>query len=67
MRHLQQQPGAVTGFRIAAACAAMGEVNQYLEPLLDNVVGLAALDVGDKADTASIVLVPRIVETLFRW
>ena len=67
MRHLQQQAGAVTCFRIAAACAAMGEVDENLESLLNDVVGLAALDVSYKADAASIMLVLGVVETLFRW
>ena len=33
-------------------------------PFVDDVVGFLALDVGDKADAAGVVLVARVVETL---
>ena len=45
----------------------MGEVNENLQALLNNVVSFVALDIGHEADATSIMLVLRVVETLFRW
>ena len=66
VRNLNQDAGAVAGFRIAAAGAAMRQVDEDLQSLGDDVVRLLALDVDDEADTAGVVLVLRIVETLLR-
>ena len=44
----------------------MVEIDEELQPLRDDRVGLGALDVGDKADAARVMLVARIVKTLFR-
>ena len=38
----------------------MGEVLEDLQPLADDVVRLAALDVDDEADAAGVVLVPGV-------
>ncbi len=64
VRDLDQHSGAVAGFRIASASAAVGQVDQDLNALDDNVVRLLALDVGDEADAARIMLVAGIVKTL---
>ena len=64
VRNLDQDAGAVAGFRIAAAGAAMRQVDQDLDALLDDVVRALALDVRDKADTAGIVLVGGVVQAL---
>jgi hypothetical protein len=40
----------------------MIQVSQDLEPLLDHRMGLGSLDVGDKADAASVVFEVRPVE-----
>ena len=64
VRDLDQEAGAVAGFRIAAAGAAMRQVDQDLNALDDDVVRFLALDVGDKANAAGIVLVARVVEAL---
>ncbi len=64
VRDLDQDAGAVAGFRIAAAGAAVRQVDQDLDALDDDVVGLVAVDVGDEANAAGIVLVSRVVETL---
>ena len=64
MRDLDQDARAVAGFRIAAARAAMGQIDEDLHALLNDVVRLLPFDVGDKADTASIMLVCRVVQTL---
>src|SRR5712691_5347968 len=44
----------------------MVEVQQNLQAAADQVVRLAAFDVDHKAHTARVVLVPRVIETLFR-
>ena len=64
MRDLDEDAGAIAGFGIAAAGAAVGEVDQDLDAFDDDVVGFLALDVGDEADTAGVVLEARVVETL---
>jgi hypothetical protein len=40
----------------------MVEIAEDLEPLLDHRMGLGSLDVGDKADAASVVFEVRPVE-----
>ena len=42
----------------------MVEVLEDLQALLDDLVALLALDVGDEADAAGVVLVVRVVQTL---
>ena len=66
VRNLDQHAGAIAGFRIAAAGAAVRQVDENLDALDDDVVRFLALDVGDEADTAGIVFVARVVETLRR-
>jgi len=61
---LDQDAGAVARLGIAAAGPAVGQVDQDMDALDDNVVRLLALDAGDKADAASITLMTRIVEPL---
>ena len=43
VRDLDEHAGAVAGFRVAAAGAAMGQVDQNLDALDDDVVRLAGL------------------------
>ena len=62
--NLDQDAGAVAGERIGADRAAMGEVAQDLQTLLDDRVAFLALDVRDEADAAGVVLVGGVVETL---
>ena len=61
VRNLNQDARAIAGFRIAAAGAAMRQVDQDLQPLRDDLVRLLALDVDHEANTAGVVLVARIV------
>ena len=44
--------------------AAVGQIAQDLQPLLDDRVAFLALDVRNEADAAGVVLVGRIVKTL---
>ena len=39
VRNLNQNAGAIAGFRIAAAGAAVRQIDQYLNSLLDNLDG----------------------------
>jgi hypothetical protein len=62
VRHLDEDAGSVSRIGFAAAGAAMVEIAEDLEPLLDHRMGLGSLDVGDKADAASVVFEVRPVE-----
>ena len=62
MRDLHQDAGAVTGAWIGADGAAMLQVDQNGESILDDLVRLAALDIGNEADTAGILVERGIVE-----
>ena len=64
VRDLHQDAGAVAGARIGADRAAMLEIAQDGERVLDQLVGLAALDVGNEADAAGILVERRVVEPL---
>ena len=66
VRNLHQDAGAVAGKRVGADGAAMGQVLQDLEAVLDDFVARPGLQVGDEADAAGIVLALRIVESLRR-
>ncbi len=66
VRDLHQDAAAVAHLRVGADRAAMVEVLQDLEALLDDGVGLAVVHVGDEADAAGILLVARVVEALAR-
>ena len=62
VRDLHQDAGAVAGARIGADRAAMLEIEQDRQRVLDDLVRLAVLDVGDEADAAGVRVVDRIVE-----
>ena len=64
VRHLRQNAGAVAGQRIAAAGAAVGQIDQDLQARADDLVALLAAHVDDEADAAGVVLVRGIVEAL---
>ena len=64
VRHLDEDARAVAGIRLAAARAPMIEIAQHLNGLLQDTMGLAALDVDDEAHAAGLVLEPRVVEPL---
>src|SRR4029078_6214370 len=66
VRHLHEDAGAVARVLLAAARAAVLEVEQDLHTLLDDRVRLASMRVHDEADAAAVVLVRRIVESLLR-
>ena len=59
---LDQDAGAVAHQLVGADRAAVVEVLEDLQALLDDGVGLVALDVGDEADAAGVVFVGRVVQ-----
>ncbi len=59
---LQQDARAVTGVRVRAGGAAMLEVAERLEALLDDGVRRLAPQLGDQRDAARVVFVVRVVE-----
>src|SRR5690606_35959806 len=50
VRHLNKDAGAVTGVHLCAAGSAMIEIGEHLQALLEDLVGLAALDVDNEAN-----------------
>ncbi len=64
--NLDQDAGAVAHQRVRADRAPVVEVLQDLQALLDDGVALVALDVGDEADAAGVVLVGWVVQDLAR-
>src|SRR5262249_45573467 len=64
VRDLNQNACAVARFRVTAACAAVRQIDENLNALLDDVVRFLAFDVGDKPNSACIMLLARVVQTL---
>ena len=64
VRDLHQNAGAVAGARIGADRAAMLEVAENVDRVGDDLMRLLALDVGDEADAAGILLQARVVKAL---
>ncbi len=61
MRDLNGDARAIACFRIAATGAAVGQINENLNPLAYDVVRFLALNVHNKANAASIALIGRVV------
>ena len=66
VRHLDQDAGAVARVDLGAAGAAVVQVLEHLDRLLDDPVRLLALDVDHESLATGVVLVARVVEPLFR-
>ena len=64
VRNLDQDARAVAGLRVAAGRAAMGEVDEDLEALADDLVALLAANARDQSHAAGIVLIPWMIEAL---
>ncbi len=64
MRDLHEDTSAVAGERVGSGGAAMGQVFEDLQAVLDDLAARPAFEIGDETDAASIVLVLRIVESL---
>src|SRR5690348_4554682 len=67
VRDLNQDSGAVAGFGIASASSAVRKIQQDLNSLTDDVVTFTAANAGYKPDSARIMLVRGVIETLGRW
>ena len=61
---MHQDARPVAGAGIGPHGPAMGEADQDLQALLDDAPAFDVLDVADEADTAGIMLIGGIVETL---
>ena len=66
VRDLDQNAGAVAGARVGADRAAMLEIAEDGEGILDQLVRGAALDVGNEADPAGILFERGVVKSLRR-
>ena len=64
MRNLNQNARAVARLRIATRRSAMGEVDEHLKTLADNVMALFAANAGDQPHAAGVVLVARVIKPL---
>ena len=64
VRDLHQDAGAVAHARIGADRAAVLEIAKNAQAVFDELMRLAALDVGDETDAARILVERGIVETL---
>ena len=60
---MQQNAGTVTGERIGAHRAAVVQIVQDLQPLLEDAVTGAVFDIDDETDAAGIMLGARVVQT----
>jgi len=68
IRDLDQETGTIALQRVGADGTTVIQIFQDQQTLLDDIVALLALDVGDKANAASVVLVGGVVQTLpFRY
>ena len=63
---LRLKPRSVSGLLFRAAGAPVVQVQEDLDPLANDVVGLDVLQVGDEADPASVVLEAGIVKAVSR-
>ena len=62
IRDLDQDARAVAHQRVGTDGAPVVEVLEDLQALLNDFVALLALDMGDEADAAGIVLIARVVQ-----
>ena len=63
VRQLDQDTGTVAHQFVCTHCAPVVQVLQNLQRILDNVVRLCALDMGHKANAASVMLVLPGIQT----
>ena len=64
MRDLDGDAGAVARLRVAAASAAMGQVDQDFDAFADDFVGLLTVQVNDEPHPAGVVLIAGVVQAL---
>ena len=61
VRDLNENSGAVTCLRIAAARSAVRQVDQDLNAFGDDFMRRFALDIDEKANSAGVALVDRVI------
>ena len=61
--HLNENAGTVAGGLLCTGGTAVVEIDQCLNALLHNVMGLATVNVGNKGHATRIMFVRRVVET----
>ncbi len=66
VRGLNQHACPVPDQGIGADGPPVVEIEQNLQRVADEVVRFAAFDIDHKSDTARVMLVPRVIKTLFR-
>ena len=66
VRDLYEDTSAVSSFGITPTCTSMREVDEYLNPLANDLVILFAANASYKANAARIMLIGRIVKPLRR-
>jgi hypothetical protein len=62
VRHLEQDAGAITGAGVTSAGAAVLQVDEDFQRLLDDLVSSTPIDVRDNAYTTRVVLMRRVVQ-----
>ena len=62
--NLQQDTRAVTCLRVRTHRTAVGQVDQQLQALLNNIVAFLVFDIRDEADTAGVVFVTAVIKPL---
>jgi hypothetical protein len=65
VRQLEQDARAVTGIHFATTGAAVIEVHQDGQGLLNNIMGTFTLHLTDETDATGVMFELRVVETLF--
>jgi hypothetical protein len=61
---LNQNASAVAGVGLTAARAAMLQVDEHLEPALDDSMRTLSFDVDNEADAARVMLEARVIQAL---
>ena len=66
MRFLEEHAGPIARIGFGASGSSVGQVQNDLDALQDDVMGFSTFNIHDKPDPAGILFEPRIVETLPR-
>ena len=61
MGNLHQNTGPVAAFLVRAFCAAMIQVFQNLQGIVDNAVGFFPFNIHNKPDTAGVMFKRRVI------
>jgi len=62
VRYLEQHSGTITRQGISTNRTPMGEVGEHGQALIDNLVRLAAFDVGDESYATRVVVESSVIE-----